>query len=73
MTVAELIAALQGHPPEQTVFFLDAHGDLLPLATVAPEVAVVIRDRVALSDHDDSRRFPIVVLSHRTDLPLGQP
>lgn len=70
MTVAELIAGLQGHSPEQTVFFLDAHGDLLPLASIAAEVAVVIQDRVTLSDHDDDRRFPIIVVSHRTDVPL---
>ena len=73
MTVAELIAGLQGHSAEQTVFFLDAHGDLLPLVTITTEVAVVIRDRATLSDCDDGRRFPIIVVSHRTDLPLGAP
>lgn len=70
MTVAELIAALQGVEADLPIFFLDAHGDLLPLVTIAPEVAAVIRDRVTLSDHDDHRRFPILLVSHRSDLPL---
>lgn len=70
MTVAQLIAALQSHETDAPVLFWDIHGDLLPIEVVLPETGTLIGGLVRPADHRDKARFPIVAISHRTDLPL---